>query len=41
MAFPFVFPGAYSRPQRLANDAYGWIHSPDPVVARQRQRRPV
>ena len=32
MAFPFVFPGAYSRPQRLANYAYGWIHSPDPVV---------
>ena len=32
MAFPFVFPGAYSRPQTLANYAYGWIHSPDPVV---------
>ena len=32
MAFPFVYPGAYSRPQRLANYAYGWIHSPDPVV---------
>ncbi len=32
MAFPFVFPGAYSQPQRLSNYAYGWIHSPDPVV---------
>ena len=32
MAFPFVYPGAYSRPQRLASYAYGWIHSPDPVV---------
>ena len=32
MAFPFVYPGAYSRPQTLANYAYGWIHSPDPVV---------
>jgi len=33
MAFPFVYPGAYSKPQKLANYAYGWIHSPDPVVA--------
>ena len=36
MAFPFVFPGAYSRPQTLGNPPntsnYGWIHSPDPVV---------
>ena len=35
---PLVFPGAYSRPQDLSNvDAYGWIHSPDPVVADRRQ----
>src|SRR5271157_4596126 len=32
MAFPFVFPGAYSRPQNLNNMAYGWIHSPEPDV---------
>jgi len=32
MAFPFVFPGAYSRPQTLNTAAYGWIHSPEPDV---------
>ena len=38
MAFPFVFPGAYSRPQVLNNcDAYGWIHSPEPEVDVGRQ----
>ena len=32
MAFPFVFPGAYSMPQTLTTAAYGWIHSPNPEV---------
>ncbi len=32
MAFPFIFPGAYSKPQRLTNDQLGWIHSPTPEV---------
>jgi len=38
MAFPYVFPGAYSRPQTLGappntnNTNYGWIHSPEPIV---------
>jgi prepilin-type N-terminal cleavage/methylation domain-containing protein len=32
MAFPWVFPGAYSYPQLLTNDQVGWIHSPTPVV---------
>jgi type II secretory pathway pseudopilin PulG len=32
MAFPFVFPGAYSVPQTLTTAAYGWIHSPNPEV---------
>ena len=42
MAFPFVFPGAYSRPQTdWPTYAYGWIHSPDPEVPSRRQRRPV
>ena len=31
-AFPFVFPGAYSRPQFLNNFDAGWIHSPEPIV---------
>ena len=30
MAFPFVFPGAYSVPQAVSADQYGWIHSPIP-----------
>lgn len=31
LAFPFIFPGAYSRPD---NSSYslGWIHSPDPSL---------
>ena len=35
MAFPFVYPGAYSRPQVLttADLIAGWIHSPEPQVA--------
>jgi hypothetical protein len=33
LAFPYVFPAAYSRPQALATDAYGWIHSPNPEVS--------
>ena len=34
MSFPYVFPGAYSRPQLLssANLQAGWIHSPEPIV---------
>jgi len=32
MGFPWVFPGAYSNPQHLAQDQYGWIHSPSPVA---------
>jgi type II secretory pathway pseudopilin PulG len=37
LAFPYVFPAAYSRPQQLGTPAnplynYGWIHSPNPVV---------
>jgi type II secretory pathway component PulJ len=36
MAFPFVFPGAYSLPQSLPNNAFGyglgWIHSPEPTA---------
>ena len=41
MAFPFVFPGAYSLPQILTTAAYGWIHSPNPEVtsARRPHRR--
>ena len=32
LAFPYVFPGAYSRSQVLSTDAFGWIHSPNPEV---------
>ena len=32
MPFPFVFPGAYSIPQFVTNDAYGWIHAPSPYA---------
>jgi prepilin-type N-terminal cleavage/methylation domain-containing protein len=32
MAFPWVFPGAYSVPQGLASYQYGWIHSPTSIV---------
>ena len=32
LAFPYVFPGAYSKAQALQNDAFGWIHSPTPVA---------
>jgi prepilin-type N-terminal cleavage/methylation domain-containing protein len=32
LAFPYVFPGAYSRAQALKSDAYGWIHAPSPVA---------
>jgi hypothetical protein len=32
LAFPYIFPGAYTYPQLLNNDQYGWIHSPTPVV---------
>jgi prepilin-type N-terminal cleavage/methylation domain-containing protein len=33
LAFPYIFPAAYSRPQALATDQYGWIHSPNPEVS--------
>ena len=37
MSFPYVFPGAYSRPQLLSSanlvGQAGWIHSPEPEVA--------
>jgi type II secretory pathway pseudopilin PulG len=32
LAFPYIFPGAYSKAQALSNDAYGWIHSPSPYA---------
>jgi prepilin-type N-terminal cleavage/methylation domain-containing protein len=32
MAFPFKFPGAYSKPQALQSDMAGWIHSPTPMI---------
>jgi hypothetical protein len=32
LAFPYVFPGAYSQAQNLGNYAIGWIHSPTPAV---------
>lgn len=33
LAFPFIYPGAYSEPQNLANGyQLGWIHSPNPQV---------
>jgi prepilin-type N-terminal cleavage/methylation domain-containing protein len=34
LAFPYIFPGAYSQPQNLANGyQLGWIHSPNPSVS--------
>ena len=32
MGFPFVFQGAYSVPQQVTSDKYGWIHSPSPYA---------
>jgi prepilin-type N-terminal cleavage/methylation domain-containing protein len=32
LAFPFIFPGAYTYPQFLSADQYGWIHSPSPYA---------
>ncbi len=32
MAFPYVFPGAYSKAQAVNSDVYGWIHAPSPVA---------
>ncbi len=32
LSFPYVFPGAYSIPQNISSDTYGWIHSPEPLV---------
>ena len=40
MAFPYVFPGAYSNAAgTLANDQYGWIHSPDALWPSSQRRR--
>ncbi len=34
LAFPYIFPGAYSQPQNLINGyQLGWIHSPTPAVS--------
>ncbi len=30
LAFPYVYPGAYTQAQHLSSYAYGWIHSPSP-----------
>ncbi len=30
--FPYIFPGAYSYPQVVSNDQFGWIHSPSPYA---------
>ena len=35
MAFPYVFPGAYSKAQALNTDVYGWIHAPAPYAVDQ------
>ena len=32
LAFPYIFPGAYSCPQVVSQDQYGWIHSPTPYA---------
>jgi prepilin-type N-terminal cleavage/methylation domain-containing protein len=34
MAFPYIFPGAYSQPQTVSNNNWqlGWIHSPMPAA---------
>jgi prepilin-type N-terminal cleavage/methylation domain-containing protein len=32
LAFPYIFPGAYSRPQVVSADQFGWIHSPTPYA---------
>jgi prepilin-type N-terminal cleavage/methylation domain-containing protein len=32
LAFPYIFPGAYTIPQILSADQYGWIHSPSPYA---------
>jgi prepilin-type N-terminal cleavage/methylation domain-containing protein len=32
LAFPYIFPGAYTHPQILSADQYGWIHSPSPYA---------
>ena len=39
MAFPYVYPCAYSSPTRPASIGLGWIHSPDPSrTSRARSR---
>jgi prepilin-type N-terminal cleavage/methylation domain-containing protein len=32
MAFPYIFPGAYSVPQQISDDRFGLIHSPSPLA---------
>jgi prepilin-type N-terminal cleavage/methylation domain-containing protein len=32
LAFPFVFPGAYSQAQVVSSNALGWIHAPAPLA---------
>ena len=32
LAFPYMFPGAYTQPQIVSADQYGWIHSPSPYA---------
>ncbi len=32
LAFPYIFPGAYTRAQYVSADQYGWIHSPSPYA---------
>src|SRR5262249_23094815 len=33
LAFPYIYPGAYTIPQIVSNDQYGWIHSPSPYAS--------
>ncbi len=32
LAFPYIFPGAYSKAQALTSDSFGWIHAPSPYA---------
>jgi hypothetical protein len=40
LAFPYVFPGAYSKAQALTSDAFGWIHAPAPFAVDATQPTP-
>jgi len=35
LAFPYIYPGAYTYPQVVSLDQYGWIHSPSPYITDQ------